>query len=216
MPLNSTKIGIDESGKGDYFGPLVVAGVYSSQHTQQILKDVSIQDSKKLTDNKVRSLYQKIQTIPALEYNVVVIGPTRYNDLYNKIKNLNRLLAWGHARVIENLLEKVACQNVLSDKFGDEKYIQQALLSKGRTIHLEQKVRAESDITVAAASIVARAVFLQQIDRLAETYQMSIQKGASKLVVECGRAFVCKHSPEKLKNVAKVHFKTTQQILQNR
>ncbi|HZJ57776.1 MAG TPA: ribonuclease HIII, partial [Clostridia bacterium] len=118
-------IGIDESGKGDYFGPLVIAGVYTDEKTGPQLKHAGVADSKKITDNRIRELAMFIKdTCP---YDIVVIENERYNDLYSAIKNLNRLLAWGHARVIENLLERVHCEHALSDQFGRPELIQKAL-----------------------------------------------------------------------------------------
>ena len=94
-------------------------------------------------------------------FSIVTINPAKYNELYTKFGNLNKLLAWGHARTIENILEKADCEYALSDKFGDEKLIKNALMGKGQNIKLEQRCKAESDIAVAAASILAREQFLK-------------------------------------------------------
>jgi ribonuclease HIII len=146
-------------------------------------------------------------------HSIVAIGPKKYNELYAKIRNLNRLLAWGHARALENLLETVSCERAIADQFGDERFIQQALQEKGRKIVLEQRTRAESDLAVAAASILARAEFLIRLKRLSDEVGMTLPKGASPAVELAARMVIKKHGRERLDSVAKLHFKTTQAVL---
>ncbi|WP_396276470.1 hypothetical protein [Haloimpatiens lingqiaonensis] len=134
-------IGTDESGKGDFFGPLVIAGVYADEKTQRILRTLGVDDSKKLTDKKISALAEDIKKL--CKYSIVLIGNKKYNEIYERVGNLNKLLAWGHARVIENILEKVDCPNVLSDQFGNPMLIKNALMEKGRNVNLEQRPRAE-------------------------------------------------------------------------
>jgi ribonuclease HIII len=144
---------------------------------------------------------------------VVAIGPERYNALYLKIKNLNRLLAWGHARALENLLEQVPCELAIADQFGDERYVQRALMEKGKTIRLVQQPKAEADLAVAAASILARAEFLTRLRRLSEEVGTTLPKGASNAVELAARMIVKKHGEAGLGRVAKLHFRTTETIL---
>jgi ribonuclease HIII len=204
------QIGIDESGKGDYFGSLVIAGVYVSAEQEIQLQEVGVRDSKILTDKRATTLSEYIRrTCP---YTVVAIGPERYNSMYASFKNLNRLLAWGHARAIENLLEKVSCERVVADQFGDERFLNSALMEKGQSVELIQKPRAEEETAVAAASIVARAEFLRRLQDLGEKYSLSLPKGAS-AVIGIGKKFARTHGPEALGQVAKLHFRTTQQVL---
>src|SRR5574344_1218137 len=160
----SEYIGTDESGKGDFFGPLVVEGVLVTEQNKKLFINLGIKDSKKLTDEKILKLSNEIKK--NAPFSIVTINNEKYNELYAKFKNLNKLLAWGHARVIENLLEKNTCEYALADKFGDESLIKSALMTKGRTIRLEQTVRAESDIAVAAASVMARAAFVQKMQQM--------------------------------------------------
>jgi ribonuclease HIII len=204
-------IGTDEAGKGDYFGPLVVAGVYATAATAVLLRQIGVRDSKTLSDRRIAEMSAEIRrTCPV---NVVAIGPERYNEMYAKIRNLNRLLAWAHARVIENLLEKVPCERVVSDQFGDERVLQRALLEKGRTVRLEQRHRAESDdLAVAAASIIARSEFVRRLEQLGQAFGVSLHLGAGPPVLVSGRRFVEKHGAAALAKVAKLHFKTTQQL----
>lgn len=203
-------IGTDESGKGDFFGPLIIAGVQVNEELKNKFTELGIKDSKKLDDNNIKKLSAHIKNSSV--HSVIVIMPAKYNELYAKFKNLNKLLAWGHARAIENILEKSPCEYALSDKFGDEKLIINALLNKGRQIRLDQRVRAESDIAVAAASIIARAEFVKRMDEMSEKYGINFPKGASSKVIEQGRLFINKHSKEELKNVAKMHFKTALEL----
>ena len=203
-------IGTDESGKGDFFGPLVVAGVQVSQKNKQSFIDMGIKDSKKLEDKKILKMAAFIKANAV--HSVIVITPQKYNELYAKFNNLNKLLAWGHARAIENILEKSPCGYALADKFGDESLIKNALMQKGREIVLNQMVRAESDIAVAAASVLARAEFVKRMDEMQNKYELSFSKGVSDKVIEQAKTFVNKYTYERLNEVAKLHFKTAKEI----
>jgi ribonuclease HIII len=206
------RIGIDESGKGDYFGPLVIAAVFVDATTQGELALMQVRDSKKVSDGRVLELAPDIKTI--CPHSVIAIGPQKYNELYAKIKNLNRLLAWGHAKALENLLERgVVCERAISDQFGDERLILNALQEKGRKIVLEQRTKAESDLAVAAASVLARAEFLIRLRRLSDEVGTTLPKGASPAVELAARMIIKKHGRERLDSVAKLHFKTTQAVL---
>jgi len=212
MPIKLEKwIGSDEAGKGDYFGPLVTAGVLVDSATAGLLQEYGVKDSKRLSDNSVKGLAARIRG--ACPCSVVAIGPAKYNELYNKIGNLNRLLAWGHSRAIENILDKEECDYALADQFGDERFIVNALMEKGKGIEVKQEVRAESDIGVAAASILARAEFVRRLAMLSRKYGMDFPKGASPAVIEAGKAFVRKYGRNRLSEVAKIHFKTTKSVL---
>jgi ribonuclease HIII len=205
------QIGIDESGKGDYFGPLVIAGVYVAPEQEDQLRAAGVRDSKTVSDNKAAALATHIRKV--CPFTVVIIGPERYNSLHTSMKNLNRLLAWGHARAIENLLEKVSCSRVVADQFGDERFMQNALLAKGRTVTLIQKPRAEEEIAVAAASVIARAEFLRRLQELSTRYGITLPKGASDAVITAGKAVVQRHGADALGQVAKLHFRTTDKVL---
>ena len=204
-------IGTDESGKGDYFGPLVVAGVWVADGGREALAALGVRDSKKVADPAARRLAAAVRA--SHRTSIVAIGPERYNELHAKMGNLNHLLAWGHARVIENLLEEVPdCRQVISDQFGDARVLEQALLERGRGIALTQHPRAESDPVVAAASLVARAEFLARLDQLSTRFGMPLPKGAGPPVLTAGREFVRRHGAAALRQVAKLHFRTTRQL----
>jgi ribonuclease HIII len=212
MPHTSVeRIGIDESGKGDYFGPLVIAAVFVDATTQNELALMQVRDSKKISDGRILEMAPDIKTI--CPHSVITIGPHKYNELYAKIRNLNRLLAWGHAKALETLLERVSCERAIADQFGDERLILNALQEKGRKIILEQRTKAESDIAVAAASILARAEFLVRLKRLSGEIGTTLPKGASPAVELAGKMVVKKYGQERLGTVAKLHFKTTKAVL---
>ncbi len=206
--------GVDESGKGDFFGPLVIAGVYVDRGIARKFLEAGIQDSKRIgSDARIHGLAETIRTTQGAIASTVTIGPERYNELYLKFGNLNSLLGWGHARVIENLLEqKPNCPRALSDKFADARVIERSLLQRGRAIQLEQRTKAESDLAVAAASILAREAFINWLDRRGKTLGVKLGRGVSAGVKASARALVEKHGPEILKSVAKVHFRTAHEI----
>ncbi len=206
--------GIDESGKGDFFGPLVIAGCYTDAEITRTLMAAGIQDSKKIgSDQRIRDLAKIIRATPGAVHSVVSIGPEKYNELYKKFTNLNSLLAWGHARVIENLLElRPDCPRALSDQFANPALIKRALLEKGRAIQLDQRTKAESDVAVAAASILARERFIDWMDQTGRATGTAIPRGASAQVKEVARKFVAAQGAPILRRLAKVHFKTASEI----
>ncbi len=210
-PRAGGTIGTDESGKGDYFGPLVVAGVWVGEEGRDALAALGVRDSKTVSDGQARRLAAAVrQTHPT---SIVAIGPARYNALHASMGNLNRLLAWAHARAIENLLEqRPNCRQAVSDQFGDARVLERALLEHGQHIALTQYPRAEADPVVAAASIVARAEFLDRLDALAKRFGMVLPKGAGPPVLSAGQAFVRRHGTAALGEVAKLHFRTTRQV----
>ena len=209
-------MGIDESGKGDFFGPLVIAAAYVNPSLAHTLKDMDVRDSKTITsDRKAEAMAADIRKLLGPRFALVTIGPSAYNRLYASMRNVNRILAWGHARAIENLLEKVPdCPRALSDQFGPVRQIEQALMQKGRSIKLVQKHKAESDIAVAAASILARAGFLAALRGLREKYGGEFPKGASAATQEAAVKLIAKTGPKVLVDVAKCHFKTTDAVLE--
>lgn len=206
--------GIDESGKGDFFGPLVISGVIVTPETAPALRKLGVCDSKKITSSeKIIRLAGEIRKIVPGQFSSVTLMPETYNRLYASIGNLNRLLAWGHARVIENLLEyNPDCPRMLSDKFADERLISRALMERGRKIRLDQRVRAESDVAVAAASILARDGFLAGMKKLSEISGRELPKGAGTTVKNTAIELYAANSPELFRKIAKLHFKTWTEI----
>ena len=206
--------GIDESGKGDFFGPLVIAGVYVDRDLARNFQQMGVADSKRISsDKRIRDLAASIRKSGAAQ-SVVTIGPERYNSLFLKIGNLNRLLAWGHARVIENLSAlQPECRRALSDKFADVRVLQRAIMEKGRSLVLEQRTKAESDFAVAAASILAREKFIDWLDTVSKRLGVQLPRGVSAAVKEAAKKVVESRGRDALAAVAKMHFKTAAEVL---
>jgi ribonuclease HIII len=206
--------GVDESGKGDFFGPLVIAGVYVDLAIARKLLDAGVQDSKRIaSDTRIRALAQTIRKSTIGLNETVLIGPERYNELYEKFGNLNSLLGWGHARVIENLLaKKPDCPRSLSDQFADARVIERSLLRHGRKIDIQQRPKAESDIAVAAASILAREAFIDWLERRGKALGLRLERGVSASVKETAKKLVETNGAHILRELAKVHFRTAHDI----
>ncbi|MEO8614214.1 MAG: ribonuclease HIII [Luteolibacter sp.] len=207
--------GIDESGKGDFFGPLVIAGAYTDAAIARRLIEAGIMDSKRVTSPaRIRALAAIIKATPGCTTAVICIGPERYNSMFASFKNLNRLLAWGHARAIESLAAaRPDCPRTLSDQFARPEVLQRALKEKGLTIELDQRTKGESDTAVAAASILARERFIDWMDKASAACGIKLPLGASDAVVQAGRALVARDGEADLGKFAKLHFRTTHAVL---
>lgn len=218
LSVEGAYIGTDESGKGDYFGPLVVAGVMVTEQTSALLQETGVMDSKKLTAAQINTVYHQILEIVGEQAIAVIeIGPAKYNELYDRLKsggkNLNHLLAWGHAVAIEKLLVLFPdCTQAIADQFGDERYILSQLKEKGKGITLHQTHRAEANIGVAAASIVARYRFTRKLKQLSAQYGVNLPLGAGPQVKTAARQLIQAQGQATLAQVAKLHFKTTQEL----
>ncbi|HVM48208.1 MAG TPA: ribonuclease HIII [Candidatus Acidoferrum sp.] len=209
------RLGVDESGKGDFFGPLCVAGAYVNEAVVKAWADVGIRDSKNISsDKRIHELAELIRKTPGCVTTVVPIGNEAYNRLYAKMGSVNAMLAWGHARVIENLMAQRHRMNpppvrAISDQFASSKeVVAGALMSLGRDIELVQKHRAEEDLAVAAASILARDEFVTRLGKLEKKFEQALPKGASAAVDAAAKQFVERHGAEGLPQVAKMHFRT--------
>jgi ribonuclease HIII len=208
------RIGVDESGKGDFFGPLVVAGVYVNESAARAMMEIGVRDSKLIkSDARIAAIAKQIRGTPGCVHNVVPIGPEAYNRLHAKMRNVNDILGWGHARVIENLLARVDCKKAISDQFGNKSIVLRALMERGKKIELVQRHKAESDLAVAAASIIARDEFVHRLGVLGKELGIKLPKGASTAVEEAAREVVKKHGREALAKITKTHFRTTQKVL---
>lgn len=205
------RIGVDEAGKGDYFGPLCVAGVMADETTFPKLLKIGVRDSKTLSDDQVKKMAKEI--VAAVPNYIIRLRPQKYNELYASFKNLNSLLAWGHATVIEHLAAHTKAPLAISDKFAHEKVLERALQKKNTTIELEQRVRGEADIVVAAASIVARWAFLEGLEETGKHLNVHLPKGASRQVVTLAKKLVRDHGKEILNEIAKLHFKITLELV---
>lgn len=206
----SPRIGVDEAGKGDFFGPLCIAGVYGGEDEIEKLLKMGVKDSKSLGDVEIHRIADKIkQSVP---HHVVRIGPAKYNEIYPQFGNLNLLLAWGHATVIEALSAETGCKRALVDQFSKSPLVQNALKRKKLIIEFEQRTKAESDPVVAAASILARDAFVRGIETLGKNYGITLPKGASNQVIQTGVRLMREHGMQIFDAVAKKHFKTLTDI----
>jgi ribonuclease HIII len=213
------RLGVDESGKGDFFGPLCVAGVYINEAVVKAWKGTGVRDSKDIgSDKRIRELAKVIRETQGCVSTVVPIGNEAYNRLYVKMRSVNAMLAWGHARVIENLMALKYQMNpppvkAISDQFAHSKeVVATAMMSLGRGIELVQRHKAEADLAVAAASILARNEFIDRLVRMEKQYGVPFPKGASEIAEAAGRTFVEKHGAENLPKVAKMHFRTSYRV----
>ena len=206
--------GVDESGKGDFFGPLVIAGVYTDAKITRSLMDAGVMDSKRIkSSKKIAKLAKIIRETPGVASEVVSLGPERYNEMYVQFKNLNRLLAWGHARAIRSLAEQVpSCARALSDQFARKEILEKELARHGVGIQLQQRTKGESDVAVAAASILARERFLLWMEASSEKSGVDIPLGCGPQVVIAARELIGVHGDEILSKVAKMHFKTAKEV----
>ena len=209
------RLGVDESGKGDFFGPLCVAGAYINEAVVKSWEGAGIRDSKNISsDKRIKELAELIRKTPGCVTTVVPIGNEAYNRLYTNMRSVNAMLAWGHARVIENLMGQRHRMNpppvrAISDQFASSKeVVAKALMSLGREIELVQKHRAEEDLAVAAASILARHEFVTRLGTLEKRFGAKFPKGASAAVDAAAKEFVAKHGSAELNKVAKTHFRT--------
>lgn len=206
------RIGIDESGKGDFFGPLCIAGVHGGQKEIERLVKLGVKDSKVIKDPAIIKIGREIESF--CSHYVIRINPVKYNELYPKFGNLNTMLAWAHATTIENLVHRTGCRTVTIDQFAHESVVKKALRGKKDLgeIELTQRHRGEEDIIVAAASILARKAFVLALFEMEQKFGMKFPKGASSGTIKAGREFVLKYGEEALPEVGKMHFKTLDSI----
>ncbi len=218
--LLDPRIGVDESGKGDFFGPLCVAAVYVNAAVLEAWKTLGIRDSKSVgSDAQIAHLNRTIRETPGCQVSVIAIGNEAYNRLHTRHGSVNTVLAWGHARAIENLLERGVLLNpspvrAISDQFASSKStVEKALMTLGKGLQLVQRHRAEEDLAVAAASIVARNEYLVRMKQLEKEYAMPLPRGASASVEEAAKSLVAHHGSEILPKISKMHFRTRYRVL---
>ncbi|MCA9538151.1 MAG: ribonuclease HIII [Myxococcales bacterium] len=205
--------GSDEAGKGDYFGPLVVAGVAVKRADLEVLHTLGVDDSKALADSRLPEMVQAITALCDTE--VFFIGPAKYNELHGRMGNINRMMAWAHGRVLEALIERggeTGPDWLLVDRFAPDAVMLQGLGPRGRATRFDQWPKAEEDPAVAAASVLARAAFLRGLASLSKRFGLNLPPGAGPQVLTAGRRFLEAHGRGMLGEVAKVHFDTTRQI----
>ena len=210
--------GTDESGKGDFFGPLAVCGFICKKAMIPSLIKLGVQDSKKIKDEQIIIIAKHLFSRFMPQIETLVLMPAKYNELYEKFrmqnKKLNEMLAWMHGRVILNLKKKHDFEGAVVDKFASDKTLLSSLKDM-KGINLKHQVKAERDLAVAAASIIARYLFLKNMKSLSDEYNIELPKGASKKVIETAQIFSNEFGKNKLRDIAKIHFKTYNEIKDN-
>jgi len=207
-----TYIGSDESGKGDFFGPLVIAAAAVDKKSKQELRKLGIKDSKECSDKDITLIAPQLKKILHNKFTVKVVKPADYNSLYEIHKNLNRLLARLHFETISTLLQKVDCKEIIIDKFGNEKLLIAEFSVLGSDIKLHQFTKAERYMGVAAASILAREAFINWFDEIGEKTGINLPKGASDEVIKALRVMVDKYGDKAKERLVKLHFKNSLQF----
>ena len=214
----SPRGGSDESGKGDYFGPLAVCCAYADGELSKKMAEIGVRDCKQMSDASVMKAAAALRGMLGADgFSEVVISPQAYNRLYAKIRNANAILAWAHATAIEGLLEKKpGIEFVTIDQFAPtEATILRALKPLGKKSRIVQRHKAESDMAVAAASVIARASFLSAMAKISESLGAKAPLGASNpAIADVAAEAVRKNGPNWLMNNAKVQFRTTDSILE--
>ena len=205
-------VGGDESGKGDYFGPLCVAAVFiPDAQTAALLASKGVRDSKLVPDAEAAVLASLVRA--KCPHAAHVLAPPLYNEVYERFGNLNDLLADCHGRALERLLAQTGPQPVVVDQFARPEVLARRLGERARAVEVTQAVRAETDLAVAAASLVARADFLAGLAALEVQHGLRLPKGAGVPVVRAAREIAARGGRTLLRQVAKVHFGTTQAAL---
>ena len=208
-------IGSDESGKGDFFGPLIVAGFYAERKIIPYLQQIGVQDSKKMSDKDIEQTGKRLYAAYFDQIKVITMLPEKYNQRYaemkTKRKNLNDLLAWMHSRIIVDLHDKYHPNGVLIDKFTYDGRMR-ASLKAMQEINFMAKTKAESDPFVAAASIIARFHLNRWFTRVSGELDFKLPKGSGSLVYKAAQELVHKIGKEKLNSYAKLHFKNYERI----
>lgn len=207
--------GLDESGKGDLFGPVVAATVIAEKPAVEAWRAAGVRDSKSVVDSQILKLDEMIRATPGAIVEVVYCGMEKYNELMLKPRaNLNLLLAWQHARALEAGLKKKWVARGLLDQFSKEPLVQRELKKRGlERFKLDMRTKAEEDPVVAAASIVARAEFVRQMRDLSREFGDKLQFGAGALAKAQAAQIVERFGAPALRRFAKLHFRTSYEVV---
>ncbi|PTY01214.1 ribonuclease HIII [Opitutus sp. ER46] len=207
--------GMDESGKGDFFGPVVAATVIADRVAIEGWIKAGVKDSKRIADMQIIKLDQLIRDTPGVAVRTCFCGMPKYNELMGRPgANLNRLLAWQHATALEQALATKRVPWGLLDQFTEQPLVQRELARKNVAgFDLRMRTKAEEDPVVAAASIVARAEFQRQMVMLSKQFGARLQKGAGPLVKEQAMQIIQQFGARALGNFAKLHFRTAYEVV---
>ena len=210
---NSTSIGSDEVGTGDYFGPIVVTSAYVKKENIPFLEELGVKDSKKLTDEKILEIVPKL--IKVIPYSSVVLSNKEYNEKYSEDINMNKLKAILHNKVLGNMVKNgYEYDYIVVDEFA-QKYVYFNYLKSSNDVvrNITFLTKGEDKcLSVACASLISRYIFIKEFAKISENVGMLLPKGASTLVDEKGVEIVKKYGFDKLKEIAKLNFKNTTKI----
>ncbi len=211
---HSSSIGSDEVGTGDYFGPIVVTSAYVAKENIPWLEELGVKDSKKLTDEKIMEIVPQI--IKKIPYKSMILTNQEYNQRYSKDMNMNKLKAILHNKVLSSMVEEIKDYDyIVVDEFA-KPYVYFSYLKESshvvRNITFMTKGEDKS-LAVACASVISRYIFIHEFEKLCNSLDMFLPKGASTLVDEAGKKIVEKYGKDKLKEIAKYSFKNTEKIL---
>ncbi len=204
-------IGSDETGKGDFFGPLCVSAVFVNKESLPYLQKLGVKDSKEMNDTRIMAIAKDVETHTINQ--TICLFPETYNRLYARFKNLNKLLGWAHFEVLHKVSLKSHCRKALVDQFANPRLMEEIVSYKESSLILEQRTKAESDIAVAAASILARAAFLEGLKKMEEDFSVVLPKGASSAVANAALKIARESGTALLDKVSKIHFKTYKETL---
>ena len=207
--------GLDESGKGDFFGPVIAATVIAEQPAIEGWLKAGVKDSKRLADSQILKLDGLIRKTAGAAVKTCYCGMPKYNELMLRPHaNLNRLLAWQHATALEQALNEKWVPWGLLDQFSKQPLTQRELAKKAvKNFELKMRVRAEEDPVVAAASVVARAEYVRVMKALSLKFGAPLQKGASGKVKEQAAAILERFGAPALRDFAKLHFRTAYEVV---
>lgn len=209
--FNGIWAGSDESGKGDFFGPLVVAAVVVDNTTADKLRAAGVKDCKLLSDKKILELEDVIKGC-VIDSSVLELKPKVYNLRYSQMtasgENLNQLLSYGHIAALTQVLERQPkCSGALIDQFTKSNAIINTLKSRFPAMTFKQQPKAESDLAVAAASVLARARFLRSMDELALLAGEDVlPKGGGDAATSCAKKIADRLGKQALGDFVKLHF----------
>jgi ribonuclease HIII len=210
-------IGSDEVGKGDYFGPLVTCAFHYSKTMEKHFATLGVTDSKRLKDAQISKIAKLLYSSYPKCISCFVLKPAKYNALITSFrsqnKNLNDLLAWLHATNIMELGNKSSgVQGILVDRFSPTQKVMRMLAAKKYPTPCIERTGAEADPAVAAASIIARYQLIEAFASMRRFYGVNFPNGATSVVKPVGLDFIKRYGINRLNEVAKLHFKTTDQI----
>jgi ribonuclease HIII len=207
--------GLDESGKGDFFGPVVAATVIAGRPAVEAWIKAGVKDSKKIAESQIMLLNRMIRETPGVAVHTFVLTMGKYNELMaKKGASLNRLLGWMHANAAQQALAQIPVPWGLLDQFSEQPLVQRELTKKAvKNFELRMRTHAEEDPVVAAASIVARAEYVRQMHDLSLRFGAKLQKGASALVKDQAAEIIRKFGARSLGDFAKLHFRTAYEVV---